>query len=240
MLKNFSGFSVGLITLAALPAHAIEINESTNAYLTINLLSDYRSNGMSQTQGDPAVQSELSILHDSGALVGFWASSVDFGTKTRLETGGYAGIFKQLNDDISVTATIGRFIYPKNSSYSLNEFYGALTYKNLKYTFIYDFDMEDAPNAKYQYLGYTFSTPYDTSLLLEVGYHDVGEILYSSDGDTRNNYTTRKVSLKKNIVGIDWSISYIDTDLSKTECLYTIGTAESCSAGLVFGASKTF
>lgn len=241
MLKKISTFTAGIFALSMhYTANAIEISESTNAYLTVNVLSDYRSNGISQTQGDPAVQSELAILHESGAIVGLWASNVDYGTKTRIETGGYFGLSKQLTDDLSITATLGRFIYPKNSSYSTDEFYGLVTYKNFRYNFIYDFNQEDAPNAKYQYLGYTFETPYDTTLYLEVGYHDVGDVLYNSQGDVRSQYTTRKASLKKPLFGVDWSITYIDTDISKTECLYNIGDENSCSAGIVFGASKTF
>lgn len=241
MFKKVAGICSGAVALALqFPAHAIEINDSTNAYLTVNLLSDYRNNGISETQGDPAVQTELAVLHDSGALVGLWASNVDYGTKTRLKTCGYFGVSKQLTDDLSVTATLGRYIYPKNSTYAINEFYGLVTYKNLRYNFIYDFDKEDVPNSKYQYLGYTIATPYDTSLYLEVGYHDVGDVLFSSSGDVRSQYTTRKVSLKKPLYGIDWSITYIDTDLSETECLYKVGDENSCSAGIVFGASKTF
>lgn len=240
MLKKQSCFILGAMALTSLPAYSFEVNDSTNAYLTVTAVSDYRSNGLSQTKGDPALQSELSVVHDSGLLVGLWASSVDFGTKTRLEHGGYIGVLKQVNDDFSFIANMGKFIYPKNSSYSLNEFYGEVNYKNLKYKFIYDFDMEDSPDAKYQYLGYMIKTPLDSSLYLEFGYHDIGDILYSSSGDVRNNYITKKATLKKTIAGVDWSMTYIDTDISEHECLYNLGYEDVCGAGVVFGASKTF
>lgn len=229
-----------IIAATTLQVNAFEITDDISGYLLLNLLSDYRSNGISQTQGDPAIQAELGAIHSSGALVGLWTSSVDFGTKTRMENGAFFGFTRQLTDDLNVTATFGRFIYPKNSTYTLNEAVGTATYKKWKASFVYDFDMHHTPNAQYRYLGYNFTLPYDVNLYLEGGYHDVGRVIYSESGKVRENYSTKKATLSKSIYGVDWSATFIDTSLSKTECLYMSGTAESCSAGFIIGASKTF
>ncbi|WP_322981445.1 TorF family putative porin [Pseudomonas sp. C11] len=240
MFKNSTAIIAGAVALSCqIPAHAFQIGDSVNANLIVNLLSDYRSNGASQSRGDPALQGELFVMHDSGLIGGLWMSSVDFGTKTRREEGGYIGIYKELTEDLKVTATVGRFMYPKNSTYSLNEFYSVVEYKNFRYNLVYDWAME-APNATYQYLGYTFPLPYDTKLYIEYGYHNVGDVLYGASGKISDNYQTRKASLKKSFVGIDWSVTYIDTSLSDNECLYFMGYEDSCSAGVVFGATKVF
>lgn len=240
MFKKVLGVALGVALLSSQTSvYAMEVVEGVNANLIVTLLSDYRSNGVSQTRGDPAAQGELFVMHDSGLIGGLWMSSVDFGTKTRREEGGYIGLYKEPVEGLSITATVGRFMYPKNSTYSLNEFYSAVEYKNFRYSFIYDWARE-APNATYQYLGYTFSLPYDTKFYVEYGYNDVGDVLYGASGSISDTYQTHKASLKKSMFGLDWSLTYIDTTISDTECLYFMGYEDSCSAGVVAGVSKTF
>lgn len=239
--KALSSIVAATLFSTGYSANAFEISDSFNGQLILSALSDYRSHGISQSKGDPALQGELIVFHESGLLGGLWLSSVDFGadTKTRMEQGAYFGIYKEPLDDLKVTATIGRYIYPKESSFTLNEFYGSVEYKRLKYAIVYDYGM-DAPNAKFQYISYTIPLPLDTDLYLEYGFHDVGNTLFSSDGKVSDNYNTYKASLKKNIIGIDWSLSYIDTTVSDFECLNATGFKESCQAGVIIGASKSF
>ncbi|MDU9027488.1 TorF family putative porin [Pseudomonas mediterranea] len=239
LIKSVKTVSGAALLLLSMHASALQLSETVNANLTVNLLSDYRSNGVSQTKGDPAIQGELVVIHDSGLLGGLWMSSVDFGTKTRREEGGYVGIYKEPIEDLRLTATIGQYMYPKNSSYKLTEFYGVVEYKNFRYNLVYDYNME-APNAKFQYFGFTFDLPYDTKLYLEYGIHDVGNVLYSSSGKVSDDYQTKKLSLKKSLLGVDWSVSYIDTSITDTQCTYYVGYADSCQGTVVFGASKTF
>lgn len=237
ILCNIGGLLLWVV-LGAGHAGAYELTPNISGYATVNLLSDYRSNGISSSLGDPAAQLDVGWMHSSGLIASLWMSNVNFGTKTRVEEGGSFGIYKEAGD-FSVTATIGRYIYPKDADFSLNEFYGAITWKDFKYQFIYDFD-QVVPNGKFQYLGYTFSLPYESSLYVEYGYHNIGNLLYSGSGHLRDTYSTKKVSLKRTVSGIDLSASYIDTDISASECTNYTGFDDLCSATVVFGASKTF
>lgn len=47
--------------------------------MNVALTSDYIFRGISQTQGDPAIQGGLDVAHESGLYIGTWASNVDFG-----------------------------------------------------------------------------------------------------------------------------------------------------------------
>ncbi|PHN17159.1 hypothetical protein AO242_20900 [Pseudomonas sp. ICMP 561] len=228
------------MSLYSVGAHAISLTPDLDLALKPAIVSDYRSNGISASSNHEALQFEGTLMHSSGWLAGVWASHVDYDTKTRLEEGGYAGYYHAFTPEISVLGTIGHYIYPKNSTYAVKEFYGLVKAYGFSYSFIYDYQMDGVPNVKYQYLGYTFDLPYESTLLVEYGHHDVGLDLYSASGQTRSYYQTKKLSLAKKAFGIDWTASFIDTDMSKTECLYYQGQDDVCSATMVFGASKSF
>ena len=46
--------------------------------------------------------------------------------------------------------------------------------------------------------------------------------------------------LNRELAGITWGLSYVDTDLSDAECLSFTGYDDLCGADLVMSASKTF
>ncbi|MCC5856349.1 MAG: hypothetical protein JJU10_11825 [Idiomarina sp.] len=58
---------------------------------SVTLSSDYLYNGVSQTDGKPALQLDLYRAHETGWYVGAFASNVDFGDDTWLEFDLYGG-----------------------------------------------------------------------------------------------------------------------------------------------------
>lgn len=64
----------------------------------LNLLSDYRMNGVSRTEGGAALQAGMVYRMASGLYAGTWASNVDFGDDddTWLEWDVYAGFYQDL------------------------------------------------------------------------------------------------------------------------------------------------
>ncbi|MCY1436994.1 hypothetical protein D9M71_531390 [compost metagenome] len=62
----------------------------------------------------------------------------------------------------------------------------------------------------------------------------------SASGGARDSYNEWEVKLSKNLLSLDWSLSYIDTDLSEAECANYLGFDDLCSATLVAGVSKSF
>ncbi len=77
---RFSTISFGALMLAS-TAPAMAQDTAPPPAITINgsatLVSDYKFRGISQTDGNFAVQGGLTLTHKSGFYVSFWGSSVD-------------------------------------------------------------------------------------------------------------------------------------------------------------------
>ncbi len=120
-----------LIALAsAMPAAAQEASEKnlplssdigeptpTTGPITISgnvsVVSDYRFRGISFSGGDPALQGGFDIVHESGAYVGTWGSSLDSaGGFGELELDLYAGYSAEVADGITVDGGLLYYVYP--------------------------------------------------------------------------------------------------------------------------------
>ena len=89
---------------------------------TVTAVTDYTLNGISQTQGDPALQGSVDWAGTdglSGVYAGTWASNVDFGKDedTNLEVDFYIGKYWQLNEKIGLDTGIAYYTY-YGASYS--------------------------------------------------------------------------------------------------------------------------
>ncbi|WP_167055554.1 TorF family putative porin [Pantoea sp. Ap-967] len=227
--------------LSSVAVQAIELNSNFNLDLTPTLVSDYRSMGVSQTQGNPALQLSGVLTHSSGLFLGLWASNVDFGTKARLEEGYYAGYSHAFTEAINISASIGRYEYPGEASLDTNEIYAEANIHQLKIGYIYDYGVANhVPDLSSRFIGYTFNLPYDTNLYIKYGHTDYGFDMYSGNGSTRQTYSDWEVKLSKAFYGVTFSADFIDTDMSKHECMSVMAVDDVCSATLVIAATKTF
>jgi len=83
MLKSFRGLMAASMLacgFASAPAYADETDPPPAVTVTGNvaLVTDYRFRGLSQSNGDPAIQGSINVNHASGFYVGVWSSSLDF------------------------------------------------------------------------------------------------------------------------------------------------------------------
>ena len=102
--------------LAATPAFADETAAPSEITVTGNvaLVTDYRFRGLSQTQGDAAIQGGINVNHASGLYVGVWSSSTSFaapldkvyGSQELDIFGGWTGAVAS-----GVTADVGLLYY---------------------------------------------------------------------------------------------------------------------------------
>lgn len=93
----------------------------------------------------------------------------------------------------------------------------------------------------YSYVGYTTLLPYDTDLLVRYGRNDYKDpSWFVNDGASSDDYHEWEVKLTRTMLSLDWSVSYIDTDLSKRECASYLGFTDVCSATVVASVVKTF
>ena len=92
----------------------------------VTLASDYLFRGVSQTQGDTAVQWNLEA-EKNGVYGGTWGSQVDFGGEASIEYDFYGG-YRWENDAIGVDVGIIQYNY-NNQIDSVEEMYGMFSYK---------------------------------------------------------------------------------------------------------------
>jgi uncharacterized protein (TIGR02001 family) len=84
--------------------------EQWEFYGGVASVSNYVSNGVTQSDGKPAIQPYLEISVD-GFYAGLWASNVDFGDNDNWEVDLYAGYRKLLPNKLFVDVGYARYFY---------------------------------------------------------------------------------------------------------------------------------
>ncbi|MBT8766944.1 TorF family putative porin [Metapseudomonas boanensis] len=224
-------------------AQAIPLNDDFTLALEAGAFSDYRSRGISQTQGDPALQGSATLMHSSGLYAGIWSSNVDFGfdSKTRQEIDTYAGYYWQMSDKVALDLAYFDYAYPKEGGLNYSEYFAELSAYGARLGSYYSDDVAGEQNMLYSYVGYNTILPAEVGLELRYGVADYKDPVWiSSSGSTRESYDEWEVKLSRTLVGMNWTLSYIDTDLSDAECANYMGFDDVCSSTLVAGVSKAF
>ncbi|MBC9250209.1 hypothetical protein A9179_07970 [Pseudomonas alcaligenes] len=246
-MKGSTALLLAGLTLTPLCSQAIELNQDFSLMVDVNLASDYRTRGISQTQGDPTLQVGATLAHSSGLYAGAWTSNVDFGygLKTRQEVDYYAGWYWQATDAISLDLGRIKYAYPKESQFNQTETYAILSAYGFKAAAYYS---DDLPNfigkdqdSLYTWVGYETQLPLEVGLELRYGRMDFKDPLFwSGSGDSRESYHEWEAKLTRDFVGVTWGLSYVDTDLSENECASNYGFTDTCTATLVASVSKSF
>lgn len=114
-----------LLALAAGPALAQDEGDAAwGLEGSVSAMSDYVWRGVSQTDGDPAVQGELTLSHASGFYAGAWASTVDSGDPDdgiSHELDLYLGWAGDLAEGVGLDLSVARAMYPgANDGYELD------------------------------------------------------------------------------------------------------------------------
>ncbi len=248
---------------APTPEHSVTGN--------LSLVSDYRFRGISQTWALPAVQGGFDYAHKSGWYAGTWASNVSgnsYNNGAGLELDLYGGVKLPVMGEGTLDLGALAYVYPGarlNSApgvasgkrydnlelyagLSLGAFSGKLSYAVTDYFglngdtagYAY-FSALDANGASkgtfYLDLNYTLDLGQGLTLGAHVGRTEVrhyGEL----------SYTDLKLSLAKEMLGLNWTAALIATDAKKA--LYQVGNAAGQDAkrvgkaGLVLSVGKTF
>lgn len=238
----------GLTLLALNTAQAIELNDQFALVVTPKVLSDYRSSGISQTMGDPAAQLDLMLSHASGLYAGVWTSNVEYGYDwendddygTRQEVDYYAGYYWQINDNISLDTLYNKFTYPGESQFNGSDLKVTLDMYGAFIGGKHSVGTDDVIFTSF--VGYHRVLPYEIGFLARfenVDYKD--DSFFNRDFSKANqDYNTWEIGLTRELVGVTWGLSYIDTDLSDAECASFSGYDDLCDATVVASASKTF
>ncbi|MNF77350.1 putative bacterial protein [compost metagenome] len=236
----------GLISnLLILPfgAQALTLSDDFELALTGELVSDYRSRGQSQTLNDPALQLGATLTHSTGLYGMVWTSNVDFGmgSKTRQEIDYLAGYYMAITENVGLDIGYAKYVYSKQGNLNYGETYAVLNAYGFKLGTQYSDDFAGSQAYMWNWISYDMVLPADVGLGLHFGNVDYkDDLLISRSGETRQNYNEWSVKLSKNVLTLDWSVSYVDTDINESECSSLLGYDDVCSPTLVFGVKKTF
>lgn len=229
--------------LAADNASAVSLGGGFDLELELTAVSDYRSYGISQTLGDPTLQTSATLVSPIGAYVGVWASGVDFGegTKSSREADYYAGWYLPIGEDLLVDIGWLKYTYDKDSYLNQSGYYASLYYKGFALDLKHSDNLYGDQTNSYVALSYEY--PFNDSTRINVRYGVMDfkdEVIFSASGDSRSKYAEWEARIEKDYWGATWKASLIDTDMSATECMNMSGYDDLCSASLVLSATKLF
>lgn len=86
---------------------------------TVAVTSNYMFRGITQSDGDPALQASVTVAHESGFYAGFWGSNIDFNDgffsgkeAAELEVDLYVGYGFALGENTSMDINFTYYAYP--------------------------------------------------------------------------------------------------------------------------------
>ena len=238
MKRFFSSFVVAIMVLHS---------QSVLAQLggSITLVSDYRARGISQSGEKPAIQGWVEYFHNSGFYAGWWGSNVDyysssdsFDNEERVEHDLYIGYFNQLNDDLSYDVTFYEYFYPgTKSDVDFNEVVIGVDYYNLRMVYWYANDsFNTGEDYSYFEADYRVALPMNFGLTFHAGYSFGDALDLALFG--YEEYLDYSLTVDKNIVGLDFSVGYSDTNIGGK--FVTNNNYNANQGTLLFSLSKAF
>ncbi len=214
----------------------------------VALTSDYVFRGISQTDREPAIQGSLEYAIETGianssAYAGFWGSNVDFndGDEASVEIDVLFGLRGDVGDS-GVSWDLGAiyYWYPGASSRLDYDYWEILPQAEyaindlVSVSGLYAFSPEffaDTGVAHYLQGGVSVTPPlpfegFDLSLDGTVGYQWIESNSRAGVEDYLNWSLGATVSVK----GLDFTVAYTDTDLSRSDCFSNTNLCEGASS----------
>ena len=191
----------------------------------IALTTDYKFRGISQSDSAPSVQGGFDIAFDNGAYIGTWGAAVDFdcaidtcgGLNGGIELDYYAGFASDISDSGSFDIGYIYYDYPQDEGLlgDYGEIYGSLSFGDFGIGMNYS-DEYWGETGKFTYTYATYSMALSESVALDllVGSGDYDEAGYLDGATEHMNWS---VALSTSAGGLDFAITYEDTDLDKED-----------------------
>lgn len=190
----------------------------------VGFVSDYTFRGISQTREKPALQGGVDYNHPSGFYIGAWGSSIDFNDTDRasLELDGYGG-YSYTIDRWTLDGRFTYYAYPGAKAaldYDYYEIAGNVTYDfgipKLTGSINYSPDyFAESGNAVYYSLAADVPLVRGFGLNAKVGYQSIDDRVRFGVP----SYMDWSVGATYDWRGFTFGLQYVDTDLSKTECV---------------------
>jgi uncharacterized protein (TIGR02001 family) len=234
---------------ATLLAPTAALAADTTLAFNIGAVSDYRYRGVSQTQGEPAIQGGIDLGLPYGFYVGAWASSIKwidaFGGDANVELDFYGGWKGEVGAGLTLDVGALRYQYPNAvtpefeasgfDNPNTTELYAGLSYAmfTLKYSHSVTnlFGTIDSKGSSYLDASAAFDV-YDGWMLAP----HVGHQAIKNSGDF--SYTDYSLTVSKDFSGLVPSLAVVGTDADKN--LYTWDGERVGKTGVVLGVKYNF
>ena len=207
---NAVSLFVALLALTSFAAQSAEVKGR------VELVSDYRFHGISQTGGDPALQGQLWAEFESGPFAGVWGSNVDFGDDANLELDWFAGYYGAINNTkLDYQVFLNYVTYPGYDAVDGDylEIHGRLRHnERLTLTYQYmDSYFNTGKTAQYASLNYKRAITKNNALFVRLhAGHSYGDYWEQLDiGD----YSDFSVGLMGTIKGLVIAVDYLFNDI---------------------------
>lgn len=260
-MRTFSWFFLLVTPMLPVTTFAQE-SSPYSVSANVAIATEYIFRGISQTNENPAIQGGFDGAYALGGNVdlyaGVWASNVDFAenvgstpdeavdeASTEMDFyGGFTGAVPTV-EGLTWDAGVIYYLYPgaaDSLDYDFIEGYGGLGYTFTDGAFQPEFGVKvsyspdyfaASGDAIYAEGSVGLSLPYNLGLGLHIGYQDIDD----NDAFGTPDYFDWSIGVSKEIIGLDLSLAYVDTDLDEEECF---GGSELCEARVLFTAAKTF
>jgi len=186
----------------------------------IDLTSDYRFRGVSQSAGKIALQGGIEYAADNGFFAGAWASTIDFDkgapveehVNADLELDLYLGYAGSLSDSLDYDVTFYRYNYPGDDvSQDYNEISIGLEFADIRLAYWYANDYGNSgDDLSYTEANYSYALSDDWSLDLHAGYN-------FGDAIEDYEYVDYSIGLSTEVSGIEVSIAWLGSDIASEE-----------------------
>ena len=205
-----------ILTIANL-ARADDQQVDTQLTFNVEVLSDYRARGISQSRLEPALQGGADYVSTStGMYAGTWLSTIiwidDQGGRDNLEWDFYAGKRGKILDIFSYDAGVMVYTYPRNDlavNANSSEVYGQLGYQSAYVKYSYSvgnlFGFVDSKGSGYLDIGANIKSQYGLTLNLHAGH----QIIVNSNSAS---YTDWKIGATKNFGLATGALAVIGTN----------------------------
>lgn len=132
-MKKFLLLAASAAALSAAPAMAQDDDGGLGVEFeaTFGITSNYMFRGLSQTDGDAALQAGVTASFDSGFYLGAWGSSVDFGDETDFEVDLFVGYGGEIAEGTEFDVNVTYYAYPNapdGANYDYFEIIGGISH----------------------------------------------------------------------------------------------------------------
>ena len=233
MKKTSIALAIGSLTIGAMAMSLATTAVAAEVSGNIALGTDYKFRGISQSDGE-AISGGFDVAFDNGFYVGTWGSSIeDWGNGLELDYyAGYGGAF---NEAVSFDVGLLAYTYPNEDSGDLdyNEIYGSIGVADFTFGFAYSDDYFAGTGVfTYLYVDYSYALSESYSLDLHLADNSIDD----EEAFGTPDYLDYSIGVSTSFEGLDLSLSYIDTDLSESDCF---GGDDLCKGSVVLTLSKS-